>query len=340
MPHVFIIRRTPRLIGFTMIELLVVMVVLGLLISLVTAVAGKAIRQQKVRNTQQIMMNVTLALQQFAAEDPLQAKYGRKGSEMFGTCPPYQLAGDADHRDSVCYAVEPHRMGQDPYTPPVTLRYRLALDLSGEGSPDEEQWAVIRTPDGTTYPDGYDDSRALYTYFRVFSPESLNLIPEASIKPLYPQLQADGRSYVNSRGAGASQGMDGAEDILTIHDAWGVPLDYMMYVKVEWMLPTGGTTARFVVTERKPVLRSLGIKREVYDAEVKAVDNPTERVFDSSKWLFSEQLSSPLAKLTDGPDYRQGILDKNQASNANGWVRVVGAAESYAYLPDGDVEEP
>ncbi len=338
MPHSFILRRTPRSIGFTMIELLVVMVVLGLLISLVTAVAGKAIRQQKVRNTQQIMQNVTLALQQFAAEDPLQAKYGRKGSEMFGTCPPYQLA-DPDNNDSVCYAVEPHLTGPDPYTPPDTLVERLWRDLGNRVAP-EDNWVVINTPAGTPDPDGYDDSRALYTYFRVFSPESLNLIPEASIKPLYPQLQADGRSYVNSRGAGASQGTDGAEDILTIHDAWGVPLDYMMYVKVEWMLPTGGTAARFVVTERKPVLRSLGIKREVYDAEVKAVDNPTERVFDSSKWLFSEQLSSPLAKLTDGPDYRQGILDRGQASRANGWVRVVGAAESYAYLPDGDVEEP
>ena len=74
--------------GFTLIELLVVIAIIGLLIALVTAVASKAIGQQKARNTQQIMQNVMLALEQFATEDPLGEVY----ADSFGNYPPYQLA--------------------------------------------------------------------------------------------------------------------------------------------------------------------------------------------------------------------------------------------------------
>ena len=327
-------RQTPRLTGFTLIELLVVIAIIGLLIALVTAVASKAIGQQKTRNTQQIMQNVMLALEQFATEDPL----GKVYADSFGNYPPYQLA-NCRERDSVAKALE--------YVPPAPsggvsnnnlLSDRLARDLGCESAGDKDRWVVIGpevNPPPSGYPDGHDDARALYTYLKLFSPDSLRLIPDEYSKPLYPQLPAIDRSYVNSQGNGASQGTLGAEDVLAIHDAWGVPLDYMLYVKVEWGLIknpiTGAQRTGYRVVERKPALRSLGIEREVYDAVVSAALTPSDRDFDSSKWLFSESLSIPVAGLAD---YDTGELD------SNGWARAVGLAEDYAYRPADDVEEP
>jgi hypothetical protein len=130
--------------------------------------------------------------------------------------------------------------------------------------------------------------------------------------------------------------------VLAIHDAWGVPLDYMLYVKCEWKLYVdrwNNTVQGFRVTERRPVLRSLGIKREVYDATVSATPTPSDRKFDPAQWLFSESLSTPLAGVTD---YRTGMLppNPNPVASANGWARAVALADGYAYLPAGDVEEP
>ncbi|MFQ5807873.1 MAG: prepilin-type N-terminal cleavage/methylation domain-containing protein [Phycisphaerae bacterium] len=316
--------------GFTMIELLVVIVVLALLISLVTVIASKAIRQQKGRNTQQIMQNVTLALDQFATENPLRAIYDKKGRKTFGKYPAYQLAGDATDQDTVRHAVEPDPLpGSTPPTPPPdSLSNRLLRDLSN-GRPGN--WVDLAGQEA----DGLDDNRALYAYLVVFSPGSLNLIPEAQLKP----LNANARAFVNPTGAGTQPGDEGVVDVLGIHDAWGVPLDYMLYVKCEWRLAPGATAATWAVTERKPVLRSRGIKREVYDAwaQLAQDDLARRRLSPPDKWLFTEGLPRPWARLSNA---QTGVLDNSQGSAANGWVRVVGLNEDYAYRPDGDAETP
>ena len=79
--------------GFTIVELLVVVAVIGLLIGLVATIGSSAIHSQRAANTRQIMQLTTLALEQFAAEKPLRAFYNVKGEEGFGPYPPYQVAG-------------------------------------------------------------------------------------------------------------------------------------------------------------------------------------------------------------------------------------------------------
>jgi hypothetical protein len=293
------------------------------------------------------MQNVSLAIEQFATENPLRAVYDRRGQETFGKYPPYQLA-NWGMNGSVARIVE-----RDPPAPgggasdKNRLAARLARDLGYRSGDDEADWVQLGTETNPNYPDGHDDNRALYAYLKVFSPGSMNLIPEERLKPLDPQS----RDYVNPNGGTGSSGTPGDPgtdwvDVLGIHDAWGVPLDYMLYVKCEWRLPVGGTNPRFVITERRPVLRSRGIERDVYDAWVLSKDKPTERerrLSPPDKWLFSEELPRPWAALADSPYYRDGRLvlqPGSSGASSNGWLRAVALEDDYAYRPDGDdVEE-
>ncbi len=329
-------RATP---GFTLIELLVVIGVLALLIALVIGVASKAIRQQKVRNTQQIMQNVMLAIEQFATEDPLRNIYDQPGAESFGKYPPYQLQTPNNTwpapAGSIALAVEPN-----PPTGSNALANRLHRDL-GRRNGNVNDWVSIGAErEGRTYPDGLDDNRALAAYLQVFSPASARLIPENARKPLLPKAH----DYVNPGGHGTTPGNDGVLDVLGIHDAWGVPLDYMIYAKLEWGVienANGTESAGWKVVERRPVLRSRGVKREVYDAWVQSNTDPTQRTTQlspASKWIFSEELPKPWLGGEPSQLADDGTIGFNGA-NLGGWVRVVGLAEDYAYRPDGD-EQP
>jgi type II secretory pathway pseudopilin PulG len=316
-----------------MIELLVVIVILALLISLVTAVASKAIHQQKARNTQQILQNAILAIDQFAAVDPLREVYDRRGQETFGKYPPYQLA-NANTANSVARALESEHLLTGAR--PNTLSIRLAHDLSGLGSHDSidlEDWVLFPNQE-----DGNDDNRALSAYLRAFSPDALRLIPEDALKPLDERA----RDHINPKGNGTSVGDDGLADVLGIHDAWGVPLDYLLYVKLEWKLisnPIGNQSeyTGFRVVDRKPVLRSRGISRDVYDEWVKTNTDPTQRerrLSPPDKWIFSEPFCSPAAGVDEN-----GVFIASDAT-ANGWARAVAFGESYGYIPAHDADEP
>ncbi len=329
-----------------MIELLVVIGVLALLIALVIGVASKAIRQQKVRNTQQIMQNVMLAIEQFATEDPLKRIYDQPGSETFGKYPPYALK-NANQNGTVAGTFEARRAGG---VAPQFLSERLALDLGGAAG-SEGSYVSFGGTSGAPQPsetDGNDDNRALAAYLQVFSPGSVKLIPENARKPLNPQAP----DSVNAKGTGGVPGQSPDwQDVLGLHDAWGVPLDYMVYAKLEWGViqrPNGTERAGWKIVERRAVLRSRGVKREVYDTWVASNrQNPSQRtrvLSPSEKWIFSEPLPKPWAALGDGPAYQQGRLPAasigGSAAGAGGWVRVVGLAEDYAYRPDGDAVEP
>lgn len=336
--------------GFTMIELLVVIAVLGLLISLIAGVAGMAVHQQKARNTQQIIQNTMLAIDQFATENPLRATYDQHGQETFGKYPPYTLANTGVGGTVASLAEPNHPIIRNDV--PSSLGQRLAVDFSGASNPTVNNWAYFKVveepPSGYAYPDGLDDNRALAAYLGAFMPGALNLIPANAKKPLVKGSS----DFINQHGTGGTPGVSPDwEDVLGIHDAWGVPLDYMLYVKLEWGLTVRGNGNEMMtwkVTERRPVLRSRGIKREVFDAwHAGFLANPRnpDRVLNSPEdWIFSETLPLPWAGMTDGPAFRQGRMPPGYigGNNAqfNGWARLVGQAEDYSYCPDGDVVWP
>jgi hypothetical protein len=217
--------------------------------------------------------------------------------------------------------------------PPNSLADRLWRDLGNRRAPDTD-WVRFYTEALT---DGHADNRALYAYLKVYSPASVKLVPETALKPFYADPAR--RSYVNPNGTGGTPGQDPDwVDVLAVHDTWGVPLDYMLYVKCEYRLPPGGTTPQWVVTDRKAVLHSRGIDREVYDAWVQSAPNDVtarERSLSPpDKWLFNEDLPRPWA------DVDQAGQFQSTAPRGFGWVRAVGLNEDYAYRPDGDAVEP
>ncbi len=325
-----------------MIELLVVIAVLGLLITMVVTIASKTIRQQKVRNTRQIMQNVMLAIEQFSVQNPLKVTYDRPGAESFGSYPPYALHR-AGQGGTVARAVEPTPRG-------ANLGYvsaRLALDLGGTAG-GEASYVAFGGTSAAPQPnetDGNDDNRALAAYLALFVPEAEKLIPEYARKPLNERS----RDYVNPKGSGGVPGqIEGWQDVLGIHDAWGVPLDYMLYVKLERKVVATASGERLAwrVVERRPVLRSRGIKREVYEQWVASnrqePQQRSQQLSPPENWIFSEMLPKPWLALRDGPRYRDGDLPMPTPGGGSGlsggWVRAVGLAEDYAYRPDGDTQ--
>ena len=308
--------------GFTLIELLVVIVVIGLLISAISIAGVKILRSQKVKGTEGIMKNVTMAIEQFSEENPLGAIYdrrdgpGRDGDwnntwdnvyHTFGSMPPYQLE-DADRSESVAWALEPRFLLSGDYA----LANRLHRDM-GERQGVVTDWVNIDEGD-----DRNDDIRALYTYLKVYSPGVLSQISESALASL-----TDGQEFVNPSGQGTAVGTSGLIDVLGIHDAWGVPLDYFLHVKLEYkLLPNGVRTWR--VVDRAPVLRSRGISRKVYETWSAA-----ELADASDTWIFSQSFPAPKADVTR----ETGLINTSAGSRAGGWGRAKGIDEDYDYVP-------
>ncbi len=293
--------------AFTLVELLVVIAVLGIMITVITLVAGRTIYNQRKANTLGIMRSASMAIDQFAQLNPLASIYNRHDRATFGPYPPYMLKG-ARSAASV-------RGVLDPGPTFNTLSERVLRDLTGQRNPpNPERW--VRLNDG----DENDDARALYIYLRAFAPDAVGSLPPDRLKPLDPQRP----EYVNPSGQGPEPGADGSAwfDVLALHDAWDVPLDYLLYVRLKRVAdpqPGNATAVRYVVVDRRAVLRSRGVKREVWQA---GGDDP-------QRWLFSEPLPKPWAQVA-----RDGQIQ----NNSEGWVRAVGARESYNFIPDQDLQ--
>ena len=337
--------------AFTMIELLVVIAIIALLITLVAWVADAAIYAQRARNTEQIMNNVMLAIDTFSTEDPLRVTYNRKDRATFGSLPPYQLknAGVGTVQTSVARAIEfnPPRPGGGTSAGNL-FSERLARDLGCNQPGDITNWVRLHAEINGDNPqnDEQDDTadiHALYAYLRAFTPQAASAIPAAALKPMHNME----RDYMSLKGSNLPPSDPGSDwvDVLGIHDAWGVPLDYTMYAKLDYgpMVDPANQSLEipaFRVLERKPVLRSLGIDREVYDVIVDSEPDSTRRRFDPETWIWSEPLPKP---------FFGGRLSSSLASDGtfgftgvphNGWVRAVGFGESYGYLPDQDRVAP
>ena len=308
--------------AFTLIELLIVIVVIGLLIGAIAMVGGRAMYYHKVTYTETIMRTVTTAIEQFATENPLRNIYDRKDAATFGPYPPYMLFGGgpgAAGSAAVAEVLEPYASYSLPPSPSgYVLADRVRRDFG------KRQNAVGSYSTFTT-ADGNDDIRALYTYLKVYSSAALAQIPQDKLKPLTGTAE-----YVNPTGAGCAPGTAGLIDVLGIYDAWDVPLDYFLYVKLEWsVLPDG--SAGWRVTERRPVLRSRGITLDEYKAEAGGTDP-----LDPGKWIFSEPFPSPVADSQNANFKGTGILTSPGSTARNGWARALAPGDDpnvFGYVP-------
>lgn len=322
-------------IAFTLIELLVAILIIGLITTLVLTIAAKGVHQQRKANTLAIMRGATLAIEQFTAERPLRNTYGIRRVEVtgsaaisieptFGDYPPYQLAGPTNSGSLSARTVVEQSYLNSSQTRPNTLSDRLWWDLRPNTTVAQGNVVRIDTND----PKANDDNRALYTYLRVFSPRSLDQIPRNALKPLTRPIQPE---MVNPTGAGFNIGAtpNGAIDVLGIHDAWGVPLDYMLYVKLErYPRDDASNPTGWRVKDRIAVLRSHGLDREAYEA---SAEHPGGDI-------YSVPMPEPAAKID-----ASGNLQNWSRGDNGGWIRAKGAPslssseeEDYQYVPSLD----
>ena len=305
--------------AFTLVEVLIVIVVISLLIAVIGLVGVKVLHGQKAALTEMTMRNVKIAIDRFAELDPLKNIYGRKenagpdglwgtGDDVkptFGPYPPYTLASSG-----VAGVVEPN--------PPLNLAARLTSDLSGIVGVDTR---YVDVHEGNRN----DDIRALYTYLAVYVPDTLGQIPQAAKKALPDRPPGDPSEKVNPAGTGTNPPGEGAIDVLGIYDAWVVPLDYFLYVKLEW----DGIDNRWRVTQRIPVLRSHGVSAEEFAAGADTADT----------WIFSDPFPSPKAA---GVAWDSGLVTTPGIPSLAGWARAIGAGDlvigsdqghSFGYVP-------
>lgn len=291
--------RRPPGSAFTLVELLVVIVVIGLLASVILLIGTHVMHNQKVRVTEQTMRNVTMAIDVFKTENPLRNTYdvyvSSSQPRRFGPFPPYQLAGTGVP-GSVDGALDPAAGRMRP------LSNRLARDLGAT-------LVQIHENDDTTN----NDIRALYAYLRVHAEDALAQVPEQALKALRPTLAPEQLTLVTG---------SVPVEVLGIHDAWGVPLDYCLYVKLDYGVDKHGMVG-WRITDRIPVLRSRGVSRETYEALL-----ADGEAGDPQDWIFSEPFPTPAA----GVDPDTGRILSNNP-RGNGWARAVGEAEDYKYLP-------
>jgi hypothetical protein len=355
----------PSLPAFTIIELIVVIVIVGLLTTLIIAGASRAIYSSRAAYTRQIMSNTLRGVDIFATENPLRLIYGATEGRGFAPFPPYVLAnaGGTYSSDKAIVGLLETKVEESQVV--SRLSYKLSRDLGRPRGEKRTPWVQLGK-NQQNERDGNDDIRALYAYLKAFTPSALEQVPEGVLKPLNPLAQADPNQadLMNPTGQGPEPGEpDNAwVDILGIHDAWDVPLDYFLYVKVEWKTRritdprdsrVGQTAPAWVITDRVPVLRSRGVQRETYDAWIAALENgdvQSSYVFNRpSNWIFSSELPRPW--FPDKSTANNAFADQDRGTFVSqpgttpppgGWLRAVGREAfgnfdaDYRYLPSHD----
>ncbi len=277
-------------------------------------VGSKLMHSHKVKATEAIIKNVRMAVEEFAQANPLGSVYDRKDLKSFGPLPPYKLdAWDtAAEGLSVQRVLEPNA-AYGPYNHTLGDRFHRDFGNRSGNVADYASWGQFDPNDGN------DDIRALYTYLKLYAPDALSSLPKDALKPLGTSSE-----FVNPTGAGFGLGANGMVDVLGIHDAWGVPLNYFVYVKLEWTLsPTSGAGI-WVVTDRIPVVMSHGHEKEVHEAEPAGAEHELEQ------WILSDAFPSPVAL---GVDRVTGALPAPGSSQYAGWARAKAAGEEYDYIP-------
>jgi prepilin-type N-terminal cleavage/methylation domain-containing protein len=344
--------------AMTIIELMVVLAVVGLLVSMVAVTADSAIYSARARNSRQVMVGVELAIDLFKTEDPLRLVYDRPELSTFGPLPPYQLANYQQDPYSVADSVEPSYDDWD-ISGNGLLSDRLFVDL-GRQQRAKRDWVRLGDRKGGRQlndQDGHDDIRALSAYLAAFMPGALVNLPAWALKPLNP----DAPDMINVTGSLGSNSEPGQvdstwTDVLGVHDAWGVPLDYVQYVRLDWTVgrirevgdprgPVATFAPGYYVKDRRAALRSRGVDFEEYEAWLDGGGwtgnaGDVARYNKPSAWIWSSELPRPWLPIArTNLDYVTGSLAAPTGGAPSGWLRAVahekGGAD-YGYLPDDD----
>jgi prepilin-type N-terminal cleavage/methylation domain-containing protein len=364
--------------GFTLIELMVVIAVIGILISMVAITGPVVFDTYRQVQTKAVMRNAEIAIDQFAELDPLRGTYNSPSSRTFGRYPAYTLfnheqAADAAAKSSpdpyIQNVVEPLPPAPDDWrrgNREFKLRARLASDLFGTISAsklDSSSDGLLSIDDDDDYDfadlqRSYDDMRALYAYLAVFVPDALEAVPPSSRAPL-----TENEEYAGSDAQGEFLNLSGERDNLDaripiqgIIDAWGVPLDYHVMFKLQYTMGSDGLVG-WKVTDRQPVLRSQGdrlrtLENAVQDAEKLGREESNARLRQlRDRWIFSRDLPGSPMPEDAFKNFGRGELfvpTKKSGGSPNqfdGWVRCrAGAADSdeiadsYSWLPITDSE--
>lgn len=309
--------RRRQLPGFTLIELMVVVATIGLLVTLLIGIAGRALYVQRVRNTEAVMSNIQLAIDQFRELNPLRLQYDARTRRSFGDLPPYQQFYNGAPPATPPLPQNITQIGTlvDPGGPnngqvSANLRARIGRDLCGVAG------GAIPNADIVTLADNDGDNndiRALYAYLRVFVPDAVQLVPDRYRRP----LSVDPEFF---KPGGPTAPDSERVEVFGFYDAWGVPLDYGMFARVE-LVPDGTITGHWSITERRALLRSRGVDEDVYKADRQLVRNGGQPIDRTDKWIFNRAAPAPVAQLADA---RNGIMPNPSANliNSGGWVRV------------------
>jgi prepilin-type N-terminal cleavage/methylation domain-containing protein len=311
--------------AFTLVELLVVIVIIGILMSLVLLVGGRVLNNQKRTTTQNTMRLTEMAIDQFKTTDPLQNLYDNPKlrytsgttttlvGRTFGPYPPYQVDTDS----GVGQVVERYHA----FRMPPSISDRLLLDLSGSDSATAADYVALNEDDASAPRQlQNNDTRALYSYLAGYAPGVLSQVPESAKKPLSPGHP----EFINPTGAGTATGSAGLLDVMAIVDAWGVPLDYGLQIRIEARWDDTASSLVWTVTDRVPFLRSKGVSAEIV----------AQREPDDQDAIYSLPLASPYLITTD-QEAIAGTLPA-LAPGLAGWVRVVPsheASENFPYAP-------
>ncbi len=302
--------------GFTMVELLVVIIVIGILIGLLVTVSTHVLGQQKISLTQALETSLLATIDEFAAANPLRRTYDQSdvAKKTFGPYPPYQLAGYGASGDTVTNVLEP----DPPDGSSTTLLKRLARDFLSDVDEHNDEDKLKISQDGNAA--AHNANRALFAYLTTYARDSLSAFPPANIRPL-PVEDPDDFPEGEFINTGDERDSANRTPVLGFYDAWGVPFEYLLYVKIE-LKPTGSGAGQWVVTDRRPVLMSRGVKPE----QIANGNAPAD------KWIWSSELPSPQAKVDE-----DGELPSSPEPTDGGWVRAVPEhVTDIGYLPQWD----
>ncbi len=278
--------------------------------------------------------------------------------------------------------------------PPIasTLRQRLAYHAYGRaGDGDGLQNSdylrvaeVLRSDIPTGFSDEnvndleaviHDDNRALYAFFALYMDEPIQQYPDKLRRALPVPTRVLGTgNFIDSEPPGGDRVLDEGEfvtpldnltgdtetlariPILGFYDAWGVPIDYFLYARLEVVPNLADTDAEkepmWDITALRPVIRSRGLRRSEYERLLRnhLIDGTAYDAFPD-RWLLSQPLPSPVAINAFPSNQRQpggggDLLDADSTADGlepperSGWIRLRGLAEQYGYVPAQDYRTP